>query len=247
MDFSGKTVLVTGSARGIGKAIARRFADDGANIVISDVLAELADETAGEFIKDGIKAIAIKADVTNKDDVKNLIDETVEKFGSLDVVVNNAGITRDTLLMRMKESDWDLVMNINLKGAFLVTQAASRIMMKQRSGRIVNISSVVGKMGNAGQANYSASKAGLLGLTKSAARELASRNITVNAIAPGFIKSEMTDNLPEDIKAEFIKTTPLGRFGSPEDIANAVAFLASDDASYITGQVLGVDGGMTMY
>jgi len=247
MDFKGKTVLVTGSARGIGKAIARKFAGKGAKIVISDVLAELAEETAEEFKKDGFDAIAIKADVTNKDDVKNLIDETVAKFETLDVVVNNAGITRDTLMMRMKESDWDLVLNINLKGAFLVIQAASKVMMKQRSGKIVNISSVVGKMGNAGQANYSASKAGLLGLTKSAARELASRNITVNAVAPGFIKTEMTDKLPDDVKADFEKTTPLSRFGDPEDIANAVAFLASDDASYITGQVLGVDGGMTMY
>ncbi len=246
MDFKGKTALITGSARGLGKAIAKKLAQKGAKIVISDVLFELAEETVNEFKSEGFEAIACKADVTNKEDVKALINSTVEKFGSLDILVNNAGITKDTLILRMKEDAWDAVINVNLKGAFLVTQAASKVMFKQRSGTIVNISSVVGRIGNIGQANYSASKAGLIGLTKSAAREFAPRNIRVNAIAPGFINSEMTAGLPEAVREEFMKSTPLKRFGEPEDIANAVAFLASPEAAYITGQVLGVDGGLTM-
>ncbi len=247
MDFKDKTVLVTGSARGIGKAILEKFGSLGARLVISDVLIEEAEKTAKEFQDKGFEAIAVKADVTKSDDVKKMIDETVSRFESLDVVVNNAGITKDTLMMRMGEDQWDQVMNVNLKGAFLVTQAAAKVMMKQRRGRIVNISSVVGRIGNAGQANYSASKAGLLGLTKTAAKELASRGITVNAVAPGFIESEMTANLPESVKEYFLSMTPLKKFGNVKDIAEAVAFLASDGASYITGQVIGVDGGMTMY
>lgn len=247
MDFKGKTALVTGSARGLGKAIALRLASAGARVVISDVLFELAEETVAEFTQKGLEAFACKADVTNIDDVTRLIEAIVEKYQTLDIVVNNAGITRDTLLMRMKETDWDMVLNVNLKGAFLVSQAAAKIMMKQRSGRIINISSVVGRMGNAGQTNYAASKAGLIGLTKSAARELAGRNITVNAVAPGFIKTEMTENLPGPVREEFMRSTPLKRFGEPEDVASAVAFLASDEAAYITGQVIGVDGGLTMY
>ncbi len=246
MDFKDKTVLVTGSARGIGMTIAEKFAALGAKIVISDVMEDVAKETAADFKKRGYEAIAIKADVSKAADVKALIDQTVEHFGSLDVVVNNAGVTRDTLVMRMSEEDWDLVLDINLKGAFLVSQAAAKVMIKQRSGRIVNISSVVGQMGNAGQANYSASKAGLIGLTKTCAMELAGRGITVNAVAPGLIDTAMTRALPEKVTEQFIEMTPLKRFGTPEDIANAVVFLSSDEAAYITGQVLAVNGGMLM-
>ena len=246
MDFKNKTALITGSARGIGKTIAERLASDGAKIVISDVMMDVAEATVKELQDKGYEAICIKADVSNPDDVKNLIKETVEKFGTLDMVVNNAGVTRDTLMVRMSENDWDLVLNINLKGAFLVTQAAAKVMMKQRSGRIVNISSVVGQQGNVGQTNYSASKAGLIGLTKTSARELAARGITVNAIAPGFIQSEMTDCLSQDVRDGFINSTPLKRFGTQEDIAAAAAFLLSDDASYITGQVIAVNGGLYM-
>ncbi len=246
MKFENKTALITGSARGIGKAIAERLASQGARIVISDVLMDAAEATVKELNDKGYEAFAIKADVSNADDVQALIKETVAKYQTLDIMVNNAGITRDTLMIRMSEKDWDLVLDINLKGAFLMTQATAKVMMKQRSGRIVNISSVVGQMGNAGQANYSASKAGLIGLTKSSARELASRGITVNAIAPGFIESEMTEKLPEEVRNEFMKATALKRFGKPEDIAAAVAFLVSDDASYITGQILAVNGGLLM-
>jgi 3-oxoacyl-[acyl-carrier protein] reductase len=246
MDFSGKTALVTGSARGIGKAIAARLAAGGAKIVISDVLAELAESTANEFIAKGYSALAVAGDVTKADDVAGIMDKTIAQFKSLDILVNNAGITRDTLLVRMSEEDWDRVLNINLKGAFIVTQAAAKIMMKQRSGRIINISSVVGMMGNAGQANYAASKAGLIGLTKSAAKELAGRGITVNAVAPGYIATDMTENLPEAAREAFLNNIPLKRPGTPEDIAGVVAFLASTDAAYITGQVIGVNGGMLM-
>ncbi|MCP4704351.1 MAG: 3-oxoacyl-[acyl-carrier-protein] reductase [candidate division Zixibacteria bacterium] len=246
MEFDGKTALITGSARGIGKSIAERLASQGARIVISDVMMDAAEETVKEFKDKGYEAFAIKADVSNADEVKTLIKETVDKYQTLDIMVNNAGITRDTLMIRMKENDWDLVLNINLKGAFLMTQATAKVMMKQRFGRIVNISSVVGQMGNAGQTNYSASKAGLIGLTKSSARELSARGITVNAVAPGFIESEMTEKLPEAVRDEFMKSTALKRFGKPEDVAAAVAFLVSDDASYITGQILAVNGGLLM-
>lgn len=246
MKFDGKTALISGSARGIGKAIAERLASEGARIIISDIMIDAAEKTVQEFKEKGYEAFAIKADVSNSDDVKALIKEAVAKYQTLDIMVNNAGITRDTLMIRMKESDWDLVLNINLKGAFLMTQATAIIMMKQRFGKIVNISSVVGQTGNAGQSNYSASKAGLIGLTKSSARELASRGITVNAIAPGFIESEMTEKLSDEVREEFMKATALKRFGKPEDIAAAVAFLVSDDASYITGQILAVNGGLLM-
>ncbi len=241
-----KTALVTGSARGIGKAIAYRLGTEGAKVVISDVLFDLASATAEEFRSAGFEALAVRADVTKSDDVALLVEETVTRFGALDIVVNNAGITRDTLLLRMSEADWDLVLNINLKGAFLMTQAAAKVMIKQRSGRIINISSVVGRMGNAGQANYASSKAGLLGLTKSAAKELASRGITVNAVAPGYIATEMTEKLSDAAKEAFLNNIPLKRPGTPDDIAGVVAFLASEDAAYLTGQVIGVDGGLLM-
>lgn len=244
--FENKTALVTGSARGIGKAIAYRLGTEGAKVVISDVLIDLASATAEEFRRAGFESHAVKADVTKADDVASLVEETVTRFGTLDIVVNNAGITRDTLLLRMSEADWDLVLNINLKGAFLMTQAAAKVMIKQRSGRIINISSVVGRMGNAGQANYASSKAGLLGLTKSAAKELASRGITVNAVAPGYIATEMTEKLSDAAKEAFLNNIPLKRPGTPDDIAGVVAFLASEDAAYLTGQVIGVDGGLLM-
>ncbi len=243
MDFTDKTVIVTGSARGIGLAIARRFSSMGANVVISDIDQELVEKVTAEF---ETPAIGIKANVTDSADVENLFKQTMEKFGSVDVVVNNAGITRDTLMIRMAEKDWDMVLDINLKGAFLITKSAAKIMMKQRSGRIINISSVVGLNGNAGQINYAASKAGLIGLTKTAAKELGSRGITVNAVAPGFIETEMTKNLSDTAKEQFLEHILLKRVGFPDDVASAVSFLASDDAAYITGHVISVDGGMSI-
>jgi 3-oxoacyl-[acyl-carrier protein] reductase len=243
MDFSDQVAVITGSARGIGLAIAERFAAAGAKVVICDIDEAGVAEAAARL---GGGALGIKADVTSASEVAALFDTTVKELGRVDVVVNNAGITRDKLMLRMKEEDWDMVLDINLKGSFLVTKTASRIMMKQRSGRIVNISSVVGLTGNAGQANYSASKAGLIGLTKSAAKELAARGITVNAVAPGFIETEMTRAMPEAAREEFLKQVLISRPGTPDDIASAVMFLASDQASYITGQVLTVDGGLTV-
>ena len=243
MDFTGKTVVVTGSARGIGRAIAERFAAQGANVVISDLSEEDVNKTASEISGN---AIGVKANVTNASDIEQLFEKTIEKFGRVDVVVNNAGITRDTLTIRMDEKDWDMVLDINLKGAFLVTKSAARTMMKQRYGRIVNISSVVGLTGNAGQSNYAASKAGLIGLTRSVAKELASRGVTVNAVAPGFIETEMTKTLPEAARQQFLERAVIKRVGNPDDIASAVLFLASDEASYITGQVLSVDGGLSI-
>jgi len=243
MDFSGKIVIVTGSGRGIGRTIAEKFAAAGATVVVSDV-----DEAVVTEVASGLPngAIGVKADVTSADEVENLIKQAMERFGRVDVVVNNAGITRDTLLIRMAEKDWDMVLDINLKGAFLVTKSAAKVMMKQRSGRIVNISSVVGLFGNAGQANYSASKAGLIGFTKSVAKEIGARGVTVNAVAPGFIETEMTKTLPEAARNQFLDLSTIKRAGTPEDIASAVMFLASDDASYITGHVLSVDGGLSM-
>ena len=243
MNFENKTVIVTGSARGIGRTIAEYFARHNANVVISDIDQEAVDKVVAEI---GSKALGIKADVLNLEEVENLFAKTVEKFGSIDIVVNNAGVTRDNLLVRLSEKDWDMVVDINLKGAFFVTKTAAKIMMKRRSGKIVNISSVVGLTGNAGQANYAASKAGLIGLTKSAAKELAGRGITVNAVAPGSIETEMTKQLPESVREGCRQKIPLKRGGTPLDVAATVAFLASDEASYITGQVLAIDGGLSI-
>ena len=247
LSLEGRTAIVTGGARGIGKAIVKTLAARGANIAVVDLRMELAEETANEITtKLGVEAIAIEADVSNQESVKAMVKSAVDKFGKIDILVNNAGITRDGLIMRMKEEDWDMVLNINLKGAFNCAQALARPMMKARYGRIINISSVSGVTGQAGQANYSSSKAGMIGLTKALAKELGSRNITVNAVAPGFIETVLTHDLPEEIKDISMKLTPMGRFGQPEDIANAVAFLAAEESSFITGVTLQVDGGMVM-
>ncbi|WIF96195.1 3-oxoacyl-[acyl-carrier-protein] reductase [Caminicella sporogenes] len=247
MNLSGKTAIVTGGSRGIGKAIALKLAEKGADIVVNYTSNfEKAQEVVEKIKSMGRKAIAIKADVSNPDDVANLVKEVSKNFESIDILVNNAGITRDGLLIRMKDEDWDKVININLKGTYLCTKLVGKKMMKQRSGKIINVASVVGIIGNAGQANYSASKAGVIGFTKSAAKELAARGITVNAVAPGFIETEMTDKLPADVIENYKKNIPIARFGKPEDVANVVAFLASEKANYITGQVINVDGGMVM-
>lgn len=246
MNLSNRAAIVTGSGQGIGKEIALMLAGYGAAVVISDVNPTTAQETAAEIQAKNGKSIAIPANVTVAGEVTKLVEQTIATFGHIDILVNNAGITRDGLLMRLSESDWDLVLNINLKGAFICTQAVIRHMMKQRWGRIVNIASIVGRVGNAGQANYSASKAGLIGLTKTTAREVATRGITVNAIAPGFIDTEMTKKLPDNAKQEFLRQIPIGAAGSPRDVAYAVCFFASEEAHYITGQVLNVDGGMVM-
>jgi len=246
-ELGGKVALVTGGGRGIGKAIVLELASQGADVVISDIDLASAEQVATEAKSSyGVRAIGMKADVANASEVETMVGKAVEVMGKIDILVNNAGITRDTLLMRMDEKDWDMVLAVNLKGAFLCTRAVSRYMMKQRSGKIVNISSVVGLMGNAGQANYSASKAGLLGFTKSVAKELASRNIQVNAVAPGFIETEMTAHLPQEVKEAFLSQIPMKRPGKPEDVARVVGFLVSSAADYVTGQVIPVDGGMVM-
>ena len=242
-----KVAIITGSARGIGKAIAEEYAKNGAKVVISDILQELADETAKELqVKYNIETLAIKADVSKFEEVETLVKSTIEKFGSIDIIVNNAGITRDNLIMRMSEDEWNLVIDINLKGVFNCIKAVTRPMMKQRAGKIINITSVVGQMGNAGQINYSASKAGVIGMTKTSAKELGSRGIKVNAIAPGFIVSEMTDKLSDQAKDSLIALIPVKKLGQPSDVAKAAVFLASENADYITGQVINVDGGMVM-
>ena len=247
MNLEGKAALVTGASRGIGREIALELARQGANVAVNFSGSEAkANEVVDEIKALGREAFAVKCNVSNSEEVAEMVKGTIDNFGKLDILVNNAGITKDNLLMRMKEEEWDDVININLKGVFLCTKAVTRQMMKQRVGRIINIASIVGVSGNPGQANYVAAKAGVIGLTKTTAKELASRNITVNAIAPGFITTDMTDKLPEDVKAEMLKQIPLARLGEPKDIAKITAFLASDDSSYITGQTLHIDGGMVM-
>ena len=243
--LKGKNAIVTGASRGIGRAIAIKFAELGANVVLnyrSDI--NSVQEVVKEIEGKGVKVLAIQGDVSSFEDSKRIIDEAMEKLGSIDILVNNAGITKDSLIMRMKEEEFDKVIEVNLKGVFNCTKHAVPVMVKQRSGKIINISSVVGLSGNAGQANYAAAKAGIIGFTKSVAKEIASRGITANAIAPGFIQTDMTEALGEKVKENIKVNIPLKRLGSPEDIANTAAFLASDMASYITGQVISVDGGM---
>lgn len=241
-----KVAIVTGASRGIGRAIALALAAQGAKVVASARNGEALDNLVAEIKGQGGEATAVVGDVAVSTDAARLIEQAVDAYGQVDILVNNAGITRDGLLLRMKDEDWDAVLDTNLKGAFLCIRAAAKVMSKQRSGRIINISSVVGEMGNAGQANYCASKAGLLGLTKSVARELARRNVTVNAITPGFIVTDMTDGMTDKAREAMTEQIPLGRLGDADDVANAVIFLASDQSSYVTGQVLGVNGGMYM-
>lgn len=246
MDLKDQIVLVTGGARGIGKAIAENFAKKGAHLIIADISLGSAEETAREIAAAGVRTLALSLDVSKSGDVTAAFEKIIKEFGRIDVVINNAGITKDGLILRMKEEDWDAVININLKGVFLCSKEAVKLMIKQRYGRIVNIASVVAFIGNPGQANYSASKAGIVGLTRTIAAEYASRGVTANAVAPGFIATAMTEALPDNIKQEMLKSIPVGTFGSVDDVANAVAFLASRDNGYITGQVIHVNGGMYM-
>ena len=247
MDFTGKTAIVTGGSRGIGRAVCLELAKGGANVVLCYAgNAAAAEETGSACTAAGGRALAVQCDITDSAQVKTLTDTAMGEFGRIDILVNNAGITRDNLLMRMSEADFDAVVDTNLRGAFLCMKAVARQMVKQRWGRIVNLSSVVGLRGNAGQANYAASKAGVIGMTKSLAKELAGRGITVNAVAPGFIDTDMTAAMPETARSAVLSAVPAGRLGAAEEVAKAVAFLASGDAAYITGQVLAVDGGMAM-
>ncbi len=246
MRLKDKVALITGGARGIGRAIALTFAREGADIVVADVNLEIAQKTALEIESLGRKALALEMDVTSYDLVEAGINKILDKMGKVDILVNNAGITKDNLLLRMSPADWDAVINVNLKGTFNCIKAVSRPMVKQRSGRIISIASIIGLMGNPGQANYAASKAGIIALTKTVAKELASRNINANAVAPGFIQTEMTARLPEDLKKKMLEAIPLAKLGTPEDVANVCLFLASDESSYITGQTITIDGGMVM-
>ncbi len=247
ISLDNKVAVVTGSSRGIGKAIALKLARSGADLVINYSSDNNGAEETAVAVRDmGQRAITVQCNIADFNDAKNLIERSVDEYGKIDIMVNNAGITRDKLLLRMKEEDWDQVININLKGVFNCTRAVIRKMLKQSFGTIINISSVVGIMGNAGQSNYSASKAGIIGFTKSIAREVSSRGITVNAVAPGFIETDMTDELVDKVKDEMLKAIPLQRFGKPDDVANLVLFLASDLSTYINGQVINVDGGMLM-
>jgi len=246
LRLAGKVALVTGAAQGIGRAIALLLAQNSADIVVSDINLEKAEETAKEIEGTGQRAMAIKVDVAHSGEVERMVQTILERFGHIDILVNNAGIARDKLILRMTEEDWDAVLNVNLKGTFNCTKAVVRHMSKQRSGKIVSIASVVGEMGNVGQANYSASKAGVIGFTKTIAREFAQRGINVNAIAPGYVETPMTDALPEKAKEELRRLIPMDRLGRPEDVAEAVLFLVSETSSYITGQVLNVNGGIYM-
>ncbi len=246
MKLKNSTALITGAAQGIGRAIAAGMAREGAHVGIADMNIEKAEAAAEEIRALGVKSLAIKLDVSKSEGITAAFDRFVQEFGRLDILINNAGITKDGLILRMKEEDWDAVLNINLKGTFLCSKEAIKIMAKQQYGKIISISSVVAFIGNAGQANYSASKAGIVGLTKTIAKEYASRGIRANAVAPGFIQTAMTDGLPEKVKEEMKRLIPLGHFGLSEDVANAVIFLASKDADYVTGQVIHVNGGMYM-
>ena len=243
-DFTGKVAIVTGAARGIGQAIALKLAEGGANVAICDLNAEWLEETKAQVEALGVKALPLAVDVGDAEQVAATVDAVVNAFGTVDIMVNNAGITKDGLMIRMSEADWDAVLRVNLKGVFLFTKTVARVMMKQRSGAIVNIASVVGIMGNAGQANYTASKGGVIALTKTTAKEFGSRGIRCNAVAPGFISSKMTDVLSQEVRDKYMEQIPLRNFGTQRDVANAVAFLASSEASYVTGQVLSVNGGM---
>lgn len=245
MRLLGKNALITGGARGIGRAIAIKLAEEGANVIVNYTSSSgLAEELVEHLQGKGVKAIAIKGDVSNSEAAEKLVEEALTQFGSVDILINNAGITRDNLLIRMKEEDWDRVMDVNLKGTFMMTKIVGKVMLKKRYGKIVNITSVVGLMGNAGQANYAASKAGVIGFTKSVAKEFAQRGITVNAVAPGFIRSDMTNSLSEEVVKKYLENIPLGNLGEPEDVANAVVFLCSEESRYVTGQILSVDGGL---
>jgi 3-oxoacyl-[acyl-carrier protein] reductase len=242
-----KIALITGSARGIGFSLADFLGSEGATVIILDLFQEAVDSAVAQLIAKGYKADGYSGNVTNSEQMEAVFKSVVEKYSRIDILINNAGITKDNLILRMKEEEWDGVIAVNLKGSFVCTQKAFKVMMKQRSGSIINIASVIGLMGNAGQANYAATKGGLIAFTKSCAKEFASRNIRVNAVAPGFIQTEMTSHLPQDVVAEYAKAIPLGRMGSPEDVAKLCLFFAADESQYITGQTLAVDGGLTMY
>ncbi len=246
MKLKGKVAFITGAAQGIGKAIAAALAKEGADIIVSDINLELAVQTASEIEKIGVRAMAVKSNVADYCDAEQGVNQAVAEMGKIDILVNNAGITKDGLLIRMKPEDWAAVIAVNLTGVFNMTKIVSTLMMKQRSGKIINIASIVGEMGNFGQANYAASKGGVIAFTKTVARELASRNVCANAVAPGFIQTAMTDKLSDEVKKAMLTQVPAGKLGQPEDVANAVLFLSTSDSDYITGQVINVNGGMLM-